>query len=86
MGVMPVSHLNEVIEQQQSRFRRTPPETRKDKRAKRRGRSRPGGFSVSCGCRFVRAGDAWRHICPCRSHKLGSPLTDAEMKFLLEEE
>jgi hypothetical protein len=61
--------------------------TRKARRALQRGTpSKPGGIDASCGCRFARTGDAWRHIWPCRSHKLGAPLTDAEMKFLMEEE
>lgn len=74
----------EAIEEQRRRSRRTPPVTRKTRRALRRGPSKPGGIPAPCGCLFARTGDAWRHIWPCRSHKLGSPLTDAGMKFLLE--
>lgn len=68
---------------ERGRSKRTPRMTRKDRRNARRGRSKPGGITRGCGCRWLYSGGAWRHITPCRSHELHlEPAGDAEMKFL----
>lgn len=77
-----MSDLSEAIEAQRARSRQSRM-TRKARLNARRGRSRPGGFAVGCGCRFVRTGDAWRHIWPCKGHRLGGPLSDEQMFSLL---
>lgn len=76
-----MSDLSEVIDEQRRRSRRTPPVTRKTRRAARRGLSRPGGVTAGCGCRYVRSGGEWLHVWPCRGHELKHfPLSDESMK------
>lgn len=79
-----MSDLSElIVEQRSSRSRGTPAETRKDKRMKKRGPSKPGGIGRPCGCRWMYSCGAWRHVTPCRSHELHlKPATDTEMQFL----
>ena len=79
-----MSDLSEVIEEQrQHRSKGTSGDTRKDKLAKKRGPSKPGGIILSCGCRWMYSGGAWRHVTPCRVHDLHlTPATDVEMKFI----
>lgn len=58
---------------------RTPSVTRKT----RRGQSRPGGVTAPCGCRYARTGGEWRHVTPCRSHRLRDlPASDEEMRAI----
>lgn len=82
-----MSDLSEAIEAGRSRRRsvRDGRMTRKARRALRRGLPEPGGVAVSCGCRFARTGGAWLHVWPCWRHKLGDPLSDAQMAFLTED-
>ena len=57
---------------------------RKQRREVRRGKSRPGGLTTRCGCRWVRTGGAWRHLTPCRECVLRlKPASDEEMAVLL---
>lgn len=60
------------------------PITRKNRAQGRGGKSSPGGFTVGCGCRFTRIAEAWLHVWPCRTHKLGGSLSDDQLAFLLE--
>lgn len=63
--------------------------TRRQRSALRRGdgRSRTGGITIRCGCRFSYTGAAWHHITPCRSHRLRqAALGDLEMKLIAQED
>jgi len=78
-----VSGLGEEITERRRRTSQTASESRKDRNAKRRGRSKPGGITLACGCRWLYYAGAWLHVTPCRSHVLHlEPAGDAEMRFL----
>ncbi len=76
-----MSELSVVIEEDRRKRSASPGrDTRKDKHAKRRGRSEPGGMQAGCGCRFIRTGGYWYHVTPCRGHELREwPLSDENM-------
>lgn len=60
-----------------------PPKTRRIIRAERRhaARSKPGGITRGCGCRFTRTAGHWWHVTPCRRHQLlEHPIADERMK------
>jgi hypothetical protein len=60
--------------------------TRRQRRRARAGaaRSRPGGITACCGCRYARTGGWWYHVTPCRAHPLKEwPVTEEHLREAL---
>lgn len=75
-----MSDLSEVIdEDRRNRTKRTPRKSRKERLTARRGRSKPGGIILGCGCRWLYSDGGWIHVTPCRVDELQlRPVTDLE--------
>jgi hypothetical protein len=66
--------LSELIEEDRGKRSAETP------RKSRRGKSKPGGIRLGCGCRYARTGGDWYHVTPCRAHVLREwPVSDEHM-------
>jgi hypothetical protein len=75
-----MSDMSDIEGERRKRSSRTGASTRKDDRAARHGKSKPGGVIASCGCRYTRTGGYWYMVTPCSGHELMQwPVSDEHM-------